>query len=242
MDVCAWSLLLGIVTIVLSSGAAMHEDQVGSYDWYAVRLSCCLLSAKLYSTRYRQFVGAVSFVALDQGSQVSKRVLVASEEGVLAALNGKTGHLGGRATFGARKLISAGIVIFPVQSGGTFMSQTQALSTLCCFKDPVSPISVHVEGSSAPAAVIFSCIYLRAHMLMDTCMCNTHACTHTYVHTPHIHSHIHIHALTHTHTPINNAIAAFTTVSNGGRLIRSWDVAQGTLHWETTTGFENPSE
>ena len=113
---------------MLKNGAAMHEDQVGSYDWY------------------RQFVGPVSFVALDQGSQGSKRVLVASEKGVLGSLNWKTGHLEWR--------------------------------------------QVYEPETGAIDAVLLQ-------------------------------------------------RSAFITVSHGGRLIRSWDVTQGTLYWEMATEFKD---
>ena len=82
-------------------------------------------------------MGPVSFVALDQGSQGSKRVLVASEKGVLGSLNWKTGHLG--ACTRLEFLIKRGFVnLPPVQSGGRFTSLRLALSMLCCFRDQVS--------------------------------------------------------------------------------------------------------
>ena len=44
-------------------------------------------------------------------------------------------------------------------------------------------------------------------------------------------------------TSVNNLyIAVLMTVSNGGQLIRGWDTAQGTLHWEMGTGFIDVSE
>eukprot|EP00731_Ephydatia_muelleri_P015387 Em0008g1107a len=130
MEVSAWVLLV-VLALVLRDGAAMHEDQVGNYDWY------------------RQFVGPVSFVALDQGSQGSKRVLVASEKGVLGSLNWKTGHLEWRQVY-------------------------------------------------EPETGTIDAVLLQR--------------------------------------------SAFITVSNAGGLIRSWDVALGTLHWETASGFKDLSD
>ena len=43
--------------------------------------------------RYHQYVGHVSYVTFDQSVQGSKRLLVASESGVLAAVNTRTGNI-----------------------------------------------------------------------------------------------------------------------------------------------------
>ena len=43
--------------------------------------------------RYHQFVGPVSYITFDQSVQGSKRLLVASESGVLAAVNTRTGNI-----------------------------------------------------------------------------------------------------------------------------------------------------
>ena len=43
--------------------------------------------------RYQQYVGPVSYITFDQSVQGSKRLLVASESGVLAAINTRTGNI-----------------------------------------------------------------------------------------------------------------------------------------------------
>ena len=43
--------------------------------------------------RYQQHVGPVSYITFDQSVQGSKRLLVASESGVLAAINTRTGNI-----------------------------------------------------------------------------------------------------------------------------------------------------
>ena len=47
----------------------------------------------IHMFRYQQYVGHVSYVAFDQSVQGSKRLLVASESGVLAAVNTRTGNI-----------------------------------------------------------------------------------------------------------------------------------------------------
>ena len=44
-------------------------------------------------SRYQQFVGPVSYLSTDLGGQGSKRLVVASESGVLAAINSRTGNI-----------------------------------------------------------------------------------------------------------------------------------------------------
>ena len=43
--------------------------------------------------RYQQYVGPVSYITFDQSVQGSKRLFVASESGVLAAINTRTGNI-----------------------------------------------------------------------------------------------------------------------------------------------------
>ena len=47
----------------------------------------------IHMSRYQQYVGHVSYVTFDQSVQGSKRLLVASESGVLAAVNTRTGNI-----------------------------------------------------------------------------------------------------------------------------------------------------
>ena len=47
----------------------------------------------IHTFRYQQYVGHVSYVTFDQSVQGSKRLLVASESGALAAVNTRTGNI-----------------------------------------------------------------------------------------------------------------------------------------------------
>ena len=62
MEASAWACLLGIVAVLLTSVTAMHEDQVGSYDWYAVRTSCGLLYSVSYPLTQVQAIRGTSLL------------------------------------------------------------------------------------------------------------------------------------------------------------------------------------
>ena len=55
----------------------------------------------IHMFRYQQYVGHVSYVTFDQSIQGSKRLLVASESGVLAAVNTRTGNISKNTVSGA---------------------------------------------------------------------------------------------------------------------------------------------
>uniref|UniRef100_A0A3B3SK63 EMC1 first beta-propeller domain-containing protein n=1 Tax=Paramormyrops kingsleyae TaxID=1676925 RepID=A0A3B3SK63_9TELE len=54
---------------------AVFEDQVGKFDWR------------------QQYIGKVRFAYFDTQSQASKKLLLATEQNVVASLNSRTGDL-----------------------------------------------------------------------------------------------------------------------------------------------------
>ena len=96
--------VLFLVVLYVSKATALYEDQAGSIDWsvkganlnLGVRLieyHCCISTC-----RYQQYVGPVSYLSLDGVTiQGCKRLLVASERGVVAAIHAETGDIGVRA-------------------------------------------------------------------------------------------------------------------------------------------------
>ncbi|XP_030078280.1 ER membrane protein complex subunit 1 [Microcaecilia unicolor] len=69
----AWRVLLSFA-LLLAFSAAVYEDQVGKFDWR------------------QQYVGKVKFASLDT-YQASKKLIVATEKNVIAALNSRNGDL-----------------------------------------------------------------------------------------------------------------------------------------------------
>ncbi|XP_051786838.1 ER membrane protein complex subunit 1 isoform X1 [Erpetoichthys calabaricus] len=73
MDVLARFIVL--LSTVLALAAAVFEDQVGKFDWR------------------RQYVGKVQFAYFDTQTQASKKLLVATDQNVIASVNSRTGEL-----------------------------------------------------------------------------------------------------------------------------------------------------
>ena len=76
----AWSLaaaaLLALAAVCAPAGVrALHEDQVGSFDWH------------------KSFLGEANHVAF-AGSKAKKRAFVATEQGAIGALDFNTGEIG----------------------------------------------------------------------------------------------------------------------------------------------------
>ena len=72
--------LIVLTTLTLAGGwlpavSALHEDQVGSFDWH------------------QQFVGEVTQAAF-AGSKGNKRAFVSTAQGAIGALEFKTGEIG----------------------------------------------------------------------------------------------------------------------------------------------------
>uniref|UniRef100_A0A8C3GUG9 ER membrane protein complex subunit 1 n=1 Tax=Corvus moneduloides TaxID=1196302 RepID=A0A8C3GUG9_CORMO len=67
-------LLLVLLPVLLPLAAAVYEDQVGKFDWR------------------QQYVGKLKFASLE-ASQGSKKLVVATEENVVAALNSRSGEI-----------------------------------------------------------------------------------------------------------------------------------------------------
>lgn len=75
--VLAGLALVGALTVVMGPAGvgALHEDQVGSFDWH------------------KQYLGRVTQAAF-AGTKGNKRVFVSSDQGAIAALSFKTGEIG----------------------------------------------------------------------------------------------------------------------------------------------------
>eukprot|EP00117_Sycon_ciliatum_P026496 scpid27070/ scgid21739/ Uncharacterized protein KIAA0090 homolog len=86
---------------------SMHADQAGLYDWR------------------RRFIGAANFARFDQSSHSSRRVVLATQSGVLASINARTGQLGWRQVFAKSDDINAlqhrGTVLATLSSGGQLL-------------------------------------------------------------------------------------------------------------------------
>lgn len=87
---------------------ALYEDQVGSFDWRQV------------------YLGKVKFAFFDVSTHSSKRLFVASEANVLAALNSRTGHILWRHVLEEHEgkidaLLHHGNILVTVSGGGKFV-------------------------------------------------------------------------------------------------------------------------
>ena len=76
--------------------------------------------------RYKRFVGPVSYAAFDRSTQSSKVVVLASERGILAAVNSRTGALGQLSLCCVQASVSNISCNSSLQNGGTPLSKERA--------------------------------------------------------------------------------------------------------------------
>ena len=78
LGVAAYALLAAVALLCVGAPqgvGALHEDQVGSYDWH------------------QQYLGEVTQAAA-AGNKANRRAFVSTEQGAIAALNFNTGEIG----------------------------------------------------------------------------------------------------------------------------------------------------
>ncbi|KAK2106063.1 DUF1620 super [Saguinus oedipus] len=164
-----WASYFWLWAALLISVAAVYEDQVGKFDWR------------------QQYVGKLKFASLEF-SPGSKKLVVATEKNVIAALNSRTGEILWRHV---DKGTAEGAVDAMLLHGQG--KQSPPVSPLCSrlLSLSLAPSSVQGVVGKGKDRYLFT-VYL--------------------------------------HTEIRDAI----TVSNGGRIMRSWETNIGGLNWEIT--------
>ncbi|KAI0215007.1 ER membrane protein complex subunit 1 [Lamellibrachia satsuma] len=76
-----WNVLFLIVVSLVQLSSSLYEDQIGKFDWQ------------------QQFIGKVKFLELDRSEQISRRIVVATEQNVLAMLNARNSQIVWRQIF-----------------------------------------------------------------------------------------------------------------------------------------------